>query len=96
VPTAVDGKGFSNIAANTATFPLKGGSYGVTAVATFGGGSVKLQRLALDGSTFVSMTSATDFAVAGGTVQNLPLGTYRFTIATATAVFAEVQGIPTS
>jgi hypothetical protein len=42
------------------------------------------------------MTSATDFAVAGGTVQNLPLGTYRFTIATATAVFAEVQGIPTS
>jgi hypothetical protein len=94
VATAVDGKGFSNISASTASFTLKGGSYGVTAVATFGGGSVKLQRLALDGSTYVSMASATDFTAAGGTVVNLPPGTYRFTIATATAVYAEVQGVP--
>lgn len=92
--TAVDGQGFSNISASTSGFKLKGGSYGVTAVATFGGGSVKLQRLALDGSTYVSMASAGDFTAAGGAIINLPPGTYRFTIATATAVYAEVQGIP--
>lgn len=93
--TAVDGFGFSNISASTAAFKLKGGAYGVTATATFGGGSVKLQRLALDGSTYVSMSSSTDFTAAGGALVNLPPGTYRFTIATATAVYAEVQGVPT-
>jgi hypothetical protein len=94
MPTAVDGKGFSNIDASTAAFPLKGGSYGIAVTATFGGGSVKLQRLSLDGSTYVSMSSACDITAAGGAIVNLPPGTYRFTIATATAVYAEVQGIP--
>jgi hypothetical protein len=93
--TAVDGKAYANIAASTSGFALKGGAYGVTAVATFGGGSVKLQRLSGDGSTYVSMSSSTDFTAAGGAVLNLPPGTYRFTIATATAVYVEVQGVPT-
>lgn len=93
--TSVDGQGFSNISASTAGFKLKGGWYGVSVIATFGGGSVKLQRLALDGSTYVSMASATDFSAAGGALVNLPPGTYRFTIATASAVYAEVQGVPT-
>lgn len=92
--TATDGAGFSNIAASTAAFKLKGGQYGVAVSATFGGGSVKLQRLTLDGSTYVSMSSSTDFNAAGGAVLGLPAGTYRFTIATASAVYAEVQGIP--
>lgn len=94
MPTAIDGKGFSNISASTAPFVLKGGAYGVAVSATFGGGSVKLQRLALDGSTYVSMSSSTDFTAAGGALVNLPPGTYRFTIATATAAYAEVQGVP--
>ncbi len=94
MPTAVDGKGFSNISASTADFKLKGGAYGVFVTATFGGGSVKLQRLSLDGSTYVSVASATDFSAAGGTLVNLPPGSYRFTIATATAVYAEVSGVP--
>jgi hypothetical protein len=93
--TAVDAAGFSNISASTAAFKLKGGSYGVTANATFGGGSVKLQRLTLDGTTYVSMASTGDFTAAGGAILSLPPGTYRFTVATATAVYAEVQGIPT-
>lgn len=93
--TAADGFGYSNISASTAAFKLKGGAYGVFATATFSGGSVKLQRLSLDGSTYVSVASATDFTAAGGTIVNLPPGSYRFTIATATAVYAEVQGIPT-
>jgi hypothetical protein len=95
VATAVDGKGFTNISASTSAFPLKGGRYGVSVLATFGGGSVKLQRLALDGSTFVSMASASDFTAAGGAIVDLPPGSYRFTVATATGVYAEVQGIPT-
>lgn len=94
MPTATDGAGFSNISASTAAFALKGGSYGIAVAATFGGGSVKLQRLALDGSTYVSMSSSCDYTAAGGAIVNLPAGTYRFTIATATAVYAEVQGIP--
>lgn len=94
MPTSVDGKGFSNISASTSGFALRGGAYGVAVTATFGGGSVKLQRLALDGSTWISMSSATDFTAAGGALVNLPPGTYRFTIATATAVYAEVQGVP--
>lgn len=93
--TAVDGKGFSNIAASTSGFVLKGGAYGVFATATFGGGSVKLQRLSLDGSTYLSVGSTTDFTAAGGALVNLPPGTYRFTIATASAVYAEVAGVPT-
>lgn len=92
--TAVDGKGFSNISASTAAFALKGGAYGVSVVgANFG--TVKLQRLALDGSTYVSLSADTDFAANGGIIVVLPPGTYRFTIASATAVYAEVQGIPT-
>lgn len=94
MPTSVDGKGFSNISSTTAAFVLRGGSYGVFVTATFGGGSVKLQRLSLDGSTYISVASATDFTAAGGTIVSLPPGTYKFTIATASAVYAEVQGIP--
>ena len=62
--------------------------------ATFGGGSVKLQRLSLDASTYVSVASATDFSAAGGTIVDLPPGTYRLTVATASAIYAEVAGIP--
>ena len=36
---------FSNISATPTSFNLKGGLYGVVASATWGGGSVTLQRL---------------------------------------------------
>lgn len=86
----VDRQAFSNIAASTADFTLIGGAYGIQVSATFGGGSVKLQRKSLDGSTYVSVDSSTDFAANGYANMNLPNGTYRFTIATATAVYAEI------
>jgi hypothetical protein len=35
---------YSNISATPASFILRGGNYGVTAKATWGGGSVTLQR----------------------------------------------------
>jgi hypothetical protein len=85
---------FSNISATTAAFPLKGGAYGVAVQATFGGGSVKLQIQAADGSTYLSVSSASDFSAAGYTSLSLPPGQYRFTIATASAVYAEVARIP--
>jgi len=42
--SATDSVKFANISASTAPFVLKGGIYGVAALATFGGGSVKLQH----------------------------------------------------
>jgi len=57
--------------------------------------SFKLQMLGPDGSTYVSVASATDFTAASYTTVNIPAGQYRFTIATATAVYAEVIRVPT-
>jgi hypothetical protein len=92
--TATESKAFSNIAANTAAFTLKGGKYAVAVVATFGGGSVKFQTLGPDGTTWLSVASATDLTAAGDATVDLSPGQYRFTIATATAVFASVSSVP--
>lgn len=94
MPTASEGQFFSNISASTAQFALRGGKYGVDATATFGGGSVKLQKLLGDTSTFQSVSAATDFTAAGYAVIDLPPGQYRFTVATATAVYCAVTRIP--
>ncbi|MCK1275590.1 hypothetical protein IVB46_10140 [Bradyrhizobium sp. 61] len=87
-----DQQAFSNISATPATFKLNGGSYGITVIATWGGGSVDLKRLAADGSTYVSVLSATFTANAFQTV-NVPPGTYQLTIATATAVYADITSV---
>ncbi len=84
------------ITATTAAFALKGGLYGINVIATFGGGTVKLQALAADNTTFVSVATATDFAVAAYTTLYLPPGQYRWTIATATAIYTVVCSIPLS
>jgi hypothetical protein len=91
-----DSHAFSNISASTAAFTLLGGRYMAAAVATFGGGSVKLQCLGPDGSTYLSVNgTAGDFSAAGtSAVLYLPAGQYRFTIATATAVYCSVAAIP--
>lgn len=94
--TVADGKSFANINTTTLQFTLKGGKYMAFAVATFGGGSVKLQFLAPDGVTWLSVNgTAGDFSAAGtSTGLDLPAGQYRFTIATATAVYCGVSGVP--
>jgi hypothetical protein len=94
VPTSSEGKVFTTISATTAAFPLTGGKYAASATATFGGGSVKLQTLLADGSTWQSVSSVTDFTAAGFGTVDLPPGQYRFTIATATAVFCAVTRVP--
>jgi hypothetical protein len=84
---------FPNIAATTPAFSLKGGTYGLTVSATFGGGSVQLQVQSLDGSTWINAGAA---IVANGFVsQALPPGTFRLAITTAVAVYAALTSVPT-
>jgi hypothetical protein len=82
----------SNISANTSTFVLSGGLYGVSAIATWGGGSATLQMLSADGSTYV--TAMTAFSADGYATAYLPAGTYRWAVATATGVYVRVRSIP--
>jgi hypothetical protein len=99
--TAVDGQEFSNISANTAVFTLKGGFYLISAIGT-GFGSVELQALGPDQSTFLSMPAAYPVATAlkltsNGSISGyLPPGQYKFVITTATAVYCSVTGVPIS
>lgn len=90
----VEQQTFSNIAATTAAFTLRGGQYAVTTHATWGGGSLTLQRLAADGATYV--TCLTAFSADGYATVNLPSGTYRLLIATATALYADITSIVTT
>lgn len=85
---------FSNISATPATFTLRGGCYGVMVKATWGGGSVTLQRLSLDGTTYVTVLTA--FSADGYAPVNLPGGTYRFLVATATAIYVEIESVVTT
>lgn len=85
---------FENIAATTAAFTLRGGLYGVTASATWGGGSVTLQRLAADGSTYI--TCLTAFTASGYATVSLPPGAYKVAVATSTAVYIDITAIARS
>lgn len=85
---------FSNISATTSPFILRGGNYGLTCHATFGGGNIALQRLATDGSTFVTVITA--LTADGYASANLPSGSYRLAITTATGVYCDVVAIVTT
>lgn len=82
---------FTNISETPTAFALRGGLYAVTVMATWGGGSATLQRLANDGSTYVTVLTA--FTANGYATVSLPPGTYRLLIATATAVYADITSI---
>lgn len=90
----VENQSFSNISATTASFKLRGGNYGVTVHATWGGGSVTLQRLSPDGTTYVTVLTA--FAADGYQNQNLPSGTYQLLVVTATAIYVDVVSVVTT
>jgi len=83
---------FLDQSATPASFSLLGGLYGVMVSATWGGGSVTLQGLALDGSTLVTVLTA--FSANGYATVYLPPGVYVFTIATASVVYASISPIP--
>lgn len=96
---------FSNIAATTSPFTIKGGGYLVSVSATFGGGSVKLQILGPDGTTYLDIKQPFDnagteqddvistWSANGAKLMPLCAGQYRLTITTATAVYANVTRI---
>lgn len=90
---ACDGYSASNISASTAAFHLDGGKYGVDCIGT-SFGTVKLQKLGADASTYISVATATDFAATGYTTVDLPSGTYKLTIASTTAVYVNIRRIP--
>ena len=94
MPSTTESVEFQNISATTAAFQLHGGRYAAVAVATWGGGSCKLQALGPDNSTYLSVSSGTDFSANGYAVIDLPAGQYRFTVATATAVYCGVAQVP--
>ena len=82
---------FSNISATTANFTLRGGNYLVEIIAG-SWGTVTLNRLAMDGSTWVACLTA--FAANGIQLANLPPGTYQLAVSGATGVYAEIARIP--
>jgi hypothetical protein len=73
-------------------FQLVGGLYQIAAVATWGGGSATLEQKGPDDTTW--LTAATALSANGIATYNLPMGIYRWTIATATAVYVSVARIP--
>lgn len=85
---------FKNVSTTQGPFTLRGGQYAVTIHATWGGGSATLQRLAADGSTYVTVLTA--FSADGYATVNLPSGTYQLAIATATALYADVTAVVTT
>lgn len=85
---------FSNIAATTAAFGLRGGTYWIETKST-GSGTLDLQRLGPDGTTYTArITQIT--ATAGQQTIALPPGTYKWAIATFTANYLEITRIPTA
>lgn len=82
----------SGLSADTATFTLLGGRYAVAAVATWGGGSVSLEMLMPDGSTYLAVVAP--FTANNSTIAYLPPGTYKFAITTATAVALLALPVP--
>lgn len=97
---------FLNIAATTLPFVIKGGGYLVSVVATFGGGSVKLQILGPDNTTYLDTKQPFDnagteqddiistFSANGAKLLPLAPGQYRITITTATAVYVNITRVP--
>jgi hypothetical protein len=80
---------WKNISATPKPFKLGAGLYGLTAHAEiWGGGSVTLQRLAADGSTYATAFKA--FSADGSATAYAPSGTYQLTIAIATDVSVDL------
>jgi hypothetical protein len=99
---------FSNFATDQTFNLTQGGLYMGSVVATFGGGSVKLQILGPDGTTYLDIFAAYD---AAGAEQDEPInswtaaeakalylspGAYRLHVTTASAIYASVVRIPTA
>lgn len=82
----------SNASADGSYVSWPGGRGIFTAEATWGGGTVTLQYKGPNG-TAIAAGSDTTLTANGGGVFELPAGDIRAAVATATAVYAQVQKI---
>lgn len=90
---ALEGFSYSNISATTAAFAIKFGGIFVLSTVGQGFGSVTLQLLGADGTTW--LTAATAVIANGVTgALYLPAGQYRFAISAATGVYLNLIRIP--
>ena len=87
-----DGFSFTGLSADSGPYTLLGGRYAVGVTATFGGGSIALQTLFPDGTTYVNCIPA--FTAEGLAIVDLPPGSYKLDIVTATAVQGFVIRVP--
>jgi hypothetical protein len=78
--------------ASSAQFTLLGGRYAVSVIATFNGGSVDLQALGPDLSTFLSVLNSA-FTTNGNAIVYLPGGQYKWVVVSATVSFAAVSPV---
>lgn len=79
-------------ASTTANFTLEGGSYGITRVGDWGGGTVTLNFQAPNGAWVPALAAWT---ANGFAIQSLPGGTYQLAVAsTATSTYVSISRIP--
>lgn len=90
--TSTQGIKYSAISASTGAFYLKGGRYGFAAVASWGGGSVELDILGPDGTTWLA--TAVAFSADGYKTIDVPPGQYRITVDTATGIYISLTNVP--
>lgn len=83
----------SNVAATGEWFNWPGGRGEFSAVATWGGGTVKLQYKGPDDTTAVDVGDDTTLTANGGGVFELGACQIRAHVATATAVYATVKDL---
>lgn len=84
---------FSNAAAGTAKFSLRGGRYAVVYSGT-GTGTVDLKMLGPDGTTYIACGLTQITATTGYQVVELAPGAYEVVIATFTANYVGITRIP--
>lgn len=85
-------------AGNSSEFIVAGGRYVLSgASASWGGGSLDVEQLQSDATTWVVVSPlfGASHITANGTVYyDLPPGTYRFTLTTTTAATAALERVP--
>jgi hypothetical protein len=83
-----------NVATNNVEKVWPGGKAWFMAKGTWGGGSVKLQVKLPDNTTYVDVTGASLTADGYIVLAELPPGTYRTVVATATALYVRLVHTP--
>lgn len=87
-----DGFKVTDASADVGPYTVLGGRYALMASATWGGGTVTLQALMPDGSTYINIASP--LTADGAQLVDLPPGSYKLDIVTATAVQASLVRVP--